>query len=82
MEETTRSRFSVIESKRETMELNEPGADVMARDQIAKLETSVREQLAGVSKKLETFAAATTRPSSRRPQRLHQRGRARTSRRS
>lgn len=43
MEEDTKNRLSAMESKLETFELNDPSADVVARDKITKLENTMPE---------------------------------------
>lgn len=63
MEEETRNTLTVMESKLETYELSDPSADAVARDKIAKLENTIREQLAGVSQNIENLSSTSaTRP--------------------
>lgn len=48
MEEETRTRMSAMEAKLEGIELSDLGADKVAREQITRLESTVREQLTGM----------------------------------
>lgn len=55
LEKSTATRLDLIESKVDNMELID-GADTSARDRNTRLEATVAEQMAAVSKKLEGYA--------------------------